>query len=446
MKKAAVFFLSALTIFGAYAQEQAKETVTTEAAESMNQDMDSAENISSGMMMDEVLEKYREKRNLPPYGQPGKNGSCYFSGSYTVAVNSNTANFVKARSAAFRKAYIDAVAKIVLDRVGQEMTTTLRTESSDDSSDATTAPEKPADGATVLQKKIDAMNEAEIDRKLENLGVDPKSISEKGVDAKKDLYRSSLLTKVMRKAFASAAGCLTIQTFETRDAKGNYAIGVVLRSDAACTEIAKSISKKQRPVIQKMKGLTLEEALPTDKEMLTQFGVRLFFDETGTPTLLSFAQHGSSYTGTNPRRADRAMKQAMKQAENLANAQLTEFINSRIMVEEGSLTGEEEATQMIFNKDGSKTEEDITEYIDKQISSAKIEGSDSLKGRSTVYKKILKHPSGHNVAVVVRQWSFQTVDAVDAVLKGTTPQKKKTTAPTVQNEDSGVREGRTYDF
>ena len=61
-------------------------------------------------------------------------------------------------------------------------------------------------------------------------------------------------------------------------------------------------------------GLTVAQVLPPEDEIVNNFGVRLYFDETGTPALLSFGQFGSSYTGKSERMAERAEEQAMRQA------------------------------------------------------------------------------------------------------------------------------------
>ena len=82
--------------------------------------------------------------------------------------------------------------------------------------------------------------------------------------------------------------------------------------------------------------MSVREAIPGDEELPAQFGVRLFFDETGTPALLGFGQWGVSYAGTDEDMLDRAEESARKQAERAANEVLTQFINSTISVSEES--------------------------------------------------------------------------------------------------------------
>ena len=439
----ATFIFAAAASFAAEAE---KIAITGDDTKSFNADLKAAQPISSSMMLDDEFEKFRRHRQLPAYGTPNARGTVYFIGKSTVATDVSSRDFIKSRSSAFDKAYTDAVAQLVMDRFGREFIKKVRQECSDESSDAQNAPENIKDARAILERKTEALKEAELDEKLKNLGVDPNTYSDKGIAAKKDLYRNSILTSSIRQAFGSAAGCLVVQTFEARAADGTYSIGVVLRSDAICTEVARCISKKERPTLSRPSGSPVSEVLPTDEEMLTQFGVRLFFDENGEPGLLSFGQWGSNYRGNNSRAIDRANRHAMTQAENMANEQLTQFINSTIRVNETSIRGEDEASQMIFRNDGSTNQEEVVNFVDKWAKSSETVGFDSMIGRGTVYRKVLRHPSGHLVAIVVRAWTFGKLDAERSAIQGTAPKQNIPVQPPVKTEDAGIRRGRAYDF
>lgn len=429
-----------------FAAEAEKVAITGEDTKSFNADLKAAQPVSSSMMLDDEFEKFRQERQLPAYGTPNARGTVYFTGKATVATDVSSRDFVKSRSSAYDKAYTDAVAQLVMDRFGKEFIKKVRQECGDESSDAQDAPANIKDARATLDKKVEALKEAEVDEKLKSLGVDPNTYADKGIAAKKDLYRNSILTSTVRKAFGSAAGCLVIQTFESRASDGTYSIGVVLRSDAICSEVARCISKKERPTLSRPSGNPVAEVLPTDEEMLTQFGVRLFFDENGEPGLLSFGQWGSNYRGNNSRAIDRANRHALVQAENMANEQLTQFINSTIRVNESSVRGEDEASQMIFRNDGSKNQEEVVNFVDKWSKSSETVGFDSMIGRGTVYRKVLRHPSGHLVGVVVRAWTFGKLDAEKSAIEGSGPKRRTPVQPPVKTEGAGIRRGRAYDF
>jgi hypothetical protein len=188
--------------------------------------------------------------------------------------------------------------------------------------------------------------------------------------------------------------------------------------------------------------------LPTDDELVSQFGVRLFFDKDGVPALLSFAQWGSAYTGTDEDAAEDALDHALVQAEALANEQLTVFINSTITVKETSDKGESKSTTVTFDANGVPTEQKVVDYIDKAMKSSAIQGQDTLIGRSTVLKKVLVHPSsGQKLAVCVRMWSFGQYNAMKRIIEKPKPQVVVPPAPAPQPAGtSGKRRGRSYDF
>lgn len=445
MKFLAAFTLSLALAPAALVAQEKSEAISAEGAESINKDATTY--VSSKEMMEEMFADYARERGIDAYGTPNAKGTTYFCGSASVKANVKSASFVKSRAMAYEVAYQDAVAKLVMDLTGQEMTKSVREYFDDQSDDRLERPATFEEAQTGVLKKLAVLTEAKIDAGLAKMGIDPAKYTAMKPEQKKQLFKDSLVKQSTRKAFHSAAGFLPVQTFETRTENGRYTVGVVIRSDADCTEIARSLRMKSRPAICRESGLTIQEALPTDKELLTQFGVRLYFDETGTPSLLSFGQWGSSYTGTDERKLERAMESAFAQAEAAANEQLTAFINSKIAVAEATERGEIEDESLKFKDDGTVDQEEFVKIIDRVAKSSTVTGSDTMIGRSTVLKKSLVHPSGHKIAVVVRRWSFSQLEAARAILNGgKRPPKAQSKPVNVQSEDRGKRQGRTYDF
>ena len=443
-KLISLFALAALVPAALVAQEQA-QPISAEGAESINKDMTAS--VTAKEMMEEMFADYAKERGIAAYGVPDAKGTTYFCGSASVKANVKSVSFVKSRAMAYETAYQDAVAKLVMDLTGQEMVKSVRTYFDDQSDDRLEAPKSLEETQTGILKKLAVLTEAKLDEGLSKMGIDPAKYTALKPEQKKRLFEDSLIKQSTRKAFHSAAGFLPVQTFETRTENGRYTVGVVIRSDADCTEIARCLKAKTRPAISRPSGLTIQEALPSDEELLTQFGVRLYFDETGMASLLSFGQWGSSFTGTDERKAERAMESAFAQAEASANEQLTTFINSKIAVAEASERGEIENENLKFNADGVVEQEEFVKMIDRIAKSSTVTGSDSLIGRSTVLKKTLRHPSGHKIAVVVRRWSFGQLEAARAILNGgKRPPKVQQPALNVQSGDRGKRQGRTYDF
>ena len=295
-----------------------------------------------------------------------------------------------------------------------------------------------------IAEKTAQLTEAKLDEGLRAMGVTPVgSVAEKRKRAEDSIIKHS-----ERRAVGSAAGLLPVQTFEGWT-NGQYAVGVVIRGGKDTEDIAECLRYKIRPTLVRPEaGCSVAEAMPTDEELVSQFGVRLFFDKNGVPALLSFAQWGSAYTGNDEDAAEDAMDHALVQAEALANEQLTIFINSTITVKEFSDKSEEKLEAAVFDANGVPTEEKVTEFIDKAMKSSVIKGRDTMRGRSEVKKCVLTHPSsGRKLAVYVLMWSFGQYDAMTRIIEKPKPQVVVPPAPAPQPAStSGKRRGRSYDF
>ncbi|MBQ7176769.1 MAG: hypothetical protein IJS08_05070 [Victivallales bacterium] len=453
MKKSVLLsvFLACAACFGQEAVATVgtvEEAISSETASSVNDDVKAyVVEKTSSMLLEEAFAAFAKERGIDAYGTKNAKGVMYITGQATVPVNVNSPDFVKGRTVAFEKALRNATSKMVMDLTGQEMMEEVSKYFSDQSDDRLEPPKDFAESKSTILKKLKGLSEAALDEGLRKLGKNPDDYGNK-VETKRKLFQDEIFTKAVRKAIGKSSGYLPVQTFETRSADGNYSIGVVLRYDYDTIEIAQSIYRKKLPLVRSTSGLSISDALPSNEEMLNQFGVRLFFDEKGQPALLSFGCWGSSYTGKDVRRQERAMEHAFRQAESMANTQLTRFINSTISMVEQSERSENEYEGVSFDSMDNATEESFVKYVDRIMSETRVKGSDSMIGRSTVKKVTLIHPSGHKIAYVVRLWSFDTLASNKSILSGKRPveQKQGQPAAPVKKEDSGVRQGRVYDF
>ena len=141
------------------------------------------------------------------------------------------------------------------------------------------------------------------------------------------------------------------------------------------------------------------------------------------------------------------MDHALRQAKAEADDQLTMFINSSITLEMESNRGELKESAVVFDANGVPTEESVRKYVDNIMESSKQKGSDTMIGRSTVCEKVIKHHSGHDLAVVVRLWSFDKYDAMKRIIE---KPKDPPPQPPVKSINpvgpAGNRRGRSYDF
>lgn len=378
-------------------------------------------------------------------GEVTPKGAIYLEGLKRVEVSAKSPDFIRMRSLNFAEAYSDAVAKYVMDKMGTTSAEQYNQTFMDESSDRL-QPAKDVQSTTErIAAKLEQLTEAKIDEGLKKLGVTPSGT----IEQKRVLARKELTKKSFNDAIGSSAGLLPIQTFEGWDEKGKYALGCIIRGGEETETIAECLRYKQRPVLSRPdKGLTVEEAMPTDQELVSQFGVRLFFDKNGTPALLSFGQWGSAYTGTDEDMADDAMEHALKQAKAEADDQLTMFINSTISLHDESNRGRISENAALFDANGVPTEQAVKGIVDTQLKESLQKGSDTMIGRSTVCEKVIKHPSGQKIALCVRMWSFGQYEAMKRIIER--PQQPTVVVPApVAAPESGTRgknRGRSYDF
>ena len=377
------------------------------------------------------------------YGKATPDGRFYSKGQSAVDADIASPQFVKSRSMAYERAYLDAVARFMIDCYGRETTARVAEFYGNQSSDAEDAPVAEAKG---LMAKIGLLAEAKVDKALAEEGVPSEKYANASIVEKRTLLRDAIAIETANKALHQSSGCIPVKTFEARGDDGRYYIGVVVRYDRTSKTLAECFRRKVRPALVREGGLSVKQALPPEDEIVSNFGVRLYFDETGTPALLSFGQFGSSYTGKSERMAERAEEQAMRQARMLADSGLTAFINSFVDASESSTVSEEIADSRIFTDDGNATPEEASKVLDIYRKKTRQTGTDTMKGRSTVFEDVVTHPNGHKVAVVVRRWGFDTLDAVSAIDAPPPRPSAKPAAPAAVREGSGVRKGATFDF
>ena len=441
--KTCVFAMTLSAAFAAFAQEMdAVAPVSAEAASEINNAVTTRVKMSAkGRVADDISKFCSEVNPAIVIGAVRPDGALYLSGVERVTANVQNPNFVRSRMMAYAKAYQKAVAGYVMDKFGIESVKQFNTYFKDQSSDRL---QPSADAKSTVQRiseKMAQLTEAKLDEGLMAMGVTPSGT----IAEKRKLAEDSITSHSARQAVCSSAGLLPVQTFEGWDESGKYAVGVVIRGGIDTETVAECLRAKARPVLSRPEaGLPVDKALPTDDELVSQFGVRLFFDENGVPALLSFAQWGSAYTGTDEDEAEDAMDHAMIQAEALANEQLTTFINSTISVRDASVKGEAKTVHALFDANGVPSEEKVVNYIDTTEKNSVVTGSDTMIGRSTVLKKVIVHPNnGHKLAVCVRMWSFGQYDAMKRVIERPKPEQPRAEAPATT---PGKRRGRSYDF
>lgn len=444
----------------AFAQESLLEDipdVTAEVAAAENDDLaikidSTVETKDAATLLEEKFDEFRaEKRKTNEqwdWGTPDEKGDIYIKAEWSVDLDATQPEFVKTRWFAFEKAYMRALADYITDTYGKFVGNTISSEFGDDSTDAGNIGEKPS---ATLSEKIGMLAEVKIDKALAAEGVPESQYKGKDIVAKKELAHDTLTKRMAKRAVHDASGCIPIKTFEAFTDK-NYRVGVIIKGGPQCKALAKCFRMKKRPMLVKS-GKAWGEICPSEQDMLQEFGVRLYFDETGTPSLISYGQFGTSYTGKNKAMLERFEKQAKHQATMLADSKISEFISSMMdATDDSPEIGIDMQEAISVYSDDTASEDSRVAIVDKYRKSFKATTSMDMSGITTVYgPKMVTHPSGHKVAVVVRRWSFAQVEAIKEMGRLEKEVEKKgavqsTARPNQATDGSGVRSGATYDF
>lgn len=454
---ATVALFAAAVSFAQEAEMEEATQITPEEAVVVNEDLaikvdETVVAEDTATLIEKKFDEFRvSKQETNPnwdWGTPDEKGDVYIRAEYAVDLDSTQPEFIKARWFAFEKAYTRALADYIIDTYGKFVGNTISSEFGDDSTGATDIADKPS---ATLREKIGMLAEAKVDKALAAEGVPESQYKGKDIVAKKELAHDVLMKSMAKRAIRDSSGCIPIKSFEAYN-DTNYRVGVIIKGGPQCKSLAKCFRMKKRPMLVK-EGKSWKALRPSDEDMLQEFGVRLYFDETGTPSLLSYGQFGTSYTGKNNSMRERFEKQAKHQATMLADSKIAEFINSMMdATDESPDIGIDMQDAILAFSDDTSKEENKISMMDKYRKGFKLNTNIDMAGITTVYgPKMITHPSGHKVAVVVRRWSFAQVDSIKEMERleretekagGVVPVPK----PTAPKGGSGVRSGATYDF
>ena len=348
----------------------------------------------------DAIERYAEKKGII-FGKT-QHGKFFVYSIQLVNRSPDSPYSGNARIAAFERAWLDAQKQIAAYLSQRIASNTYRKLFRNDSEGAENIELSNWD---VIKAKIVGLTDAALNKALKELGVDPSKFGNLTVEKKRNLLFDSIVKEVIRKTYAELAGTVIIQTFEG-EKNGNYAVGVVAMYSPKLKLVTKAILNKQIPPFKSKIGHPISYYLPSKPEdYLRTWGVRIVVDENNLPALLSFGQWSYAYTAGNK---ERKRGYAMEQASMLADSYISEFLNSRVFAEESSKFGENIRTDAIF-KNGDTFTETASRIIDIEQKKIKRTSKVRISGIVTVKRKLLRLPSGQEVAVVVKVWTYENM-------------------------------------
>ncbi|MCP4114685.1 MAG: DUF4339 domain-containing protein [Desulfobacteraceae bacterium] len=373
--------------------------------------------------MEDWSESVLRKFKIDDYGE--NNGKFILFASQSVSLKPTDPQYGDAIVNAFEKAMMKLQEKFVMNRFGKISTDKLRTFYKDRSTHAGEIPLPPPGSPgfsgkllTVLEKSLD-LTDKKLDQELIKLDVDPNELKSLPPTKKKDLFRDKFIKNAIEQASGSIAGLFPIQTNVITDSAGRTVIGVVAIASPKTIQIAKDITLQRKSLI-KGKGRDIKSLLPeTNEEYIGTLGVRLAYDQDGTPAIISYGIASYRPDTDDDYINDELKADAKKAAVANANAQIAEIINGRMNVKNERKNGEEIRTYVEREmKPNSDTIEKTIKNIIK-ITKAKASSSATakLQGISTVKRWRYKAKTGQKFVGAVRVWKYSTLQAVNSFNK-----------------------------
>lgn len=372
-------------------------------------------------------------------------------GDAIVKVKSDNYKWVDARSMAYTEALVDAYTKIALEQSTTNQNIILK-ELIDDQTPLEADEIKAKSQLEALWDKALALAGGSLDRKLEDLGINPEQYNKAPKEKKKTLLKSAVTQKSITKALADTSGMIPLQTFEGTDGKGNYAVRVAVSKSPNRIALVKAMLHNGSNVpaqANKKSFKTIDEqVILPDDVLFNQFGTRLLYDKEGYPVLISFGQAGVINSGSEAMKAVK-LESARNLAKTNARASLTNLLRSSTVFKSVVTQVSKAATDMkLISGDDGITEEMI-ESVDYTNSTNNTSTTRSqitnFAGIRELHSWSYVHPQlGHEVVGTILMWSPKTA----AHAKGIKNAKAATTNSTVENynpQESGVQTGVEFD-
>jgi len=387
--------------------------------------IDSSDSILNGPSVRSEIDQFLEEKGWNEGLNTKANGGTFFIsiGEGTIGARRDSNNYISSRYNAFSKAYLDAQKKLV-QFLEAEISTNLGLYYSEPSeAREKLRVQKLLDQGMALEAaraQVDAISAdveayandqsikslatagtlskrlltAQINRKLQELGLDPNQpVDKQNIEKIKDSEEFKSQIKVV--AQSRIAGLQVYKTFEVLPEGNQGQIGVITIYSERLHEVANILfSGNYAAAKLGVPGIPIKEQIPNDPEiLLSTFGVMVRKDEIGQMTLVGFGQAGAKTDST------RSISAAGSKARQNAVQQIRLFAASNVEALESS----ENSENMLTLQDNtilSETDDSYEERIGLAAKGLKISGIQNL------YQLKTRHPlTNHVVALSVVTWS-----------------------------------------
>ncbi|NQW85360.1 MAG: hypothetical protein HQ450_15575 [Alcaligenaceae bacterium] len=381
------------------------------------------------------------ERKFQPIGGVDDQGRMFFAGQSDVT-NPNGANLGQQIAIAFDRAMIDMQAAYISQTFGRIVSDVTRERLLDSSTnrDNIEPAELPktcqnggGDRIAMLFEKTLQVAEKTLDNKLIEQGIPADQVQRSSVEQKKAIYKNNLIRDVARRAIQSMQGLVPVQTriFTQKGTNGTrMTVGVFAAQTQKTRDFAMDMARKM-PTLVTGEPKKLAEILPKDNAgFMGELGLRFTYDEKGRPMLISFGRTSITVTPDMSPGEEGEMESIAKElAKSLAEASISEFMNTSVAVNSRTSQGElaeklvTQTTNLIncSPKSVDTNKARLNEVISTFSQNIKTTSTGSLQGTSTVRNWVIKDErgGGRQVGSVVT-WTYSQLENVKKIEAQTT--------------------------
>lgn len=404
---AAALMLAAAPAAPAQEAGAAQEIPTCEAGETA---MRTVDRMIRSWKIDDPTARALERR-----------GVSVTEGLAQVGVHVDHGDWGKARSLAYTRAYLDAMGAFVRQTNEEITTDTVRNLLQDATSISFYEDEDASSFLERVDRKEAALAELQLDQALKEAGMSDEEIAELSGAQKIPRYQDSIIRESTSRAFGRAAGLVPLKTFEAIDCDGNSSVGVAAAFSTRMRALAEQIHGGEpiRPNPDRG-GTSLRDRIGalSDDDLVTQFGVRVWWDEEGYPVIIAFGQWGWSTKALTAAQRDRRYRFARSQAAAQARSYLAEFIQANAQFTSSSFVGDAIEEAVRVSGDGFREYLSGTEIVDRIVEEARVRAAVQLTGLGTLRTWSAQHPVAEHQELTgaVAYWSPAREDKVRASL------------------------------
>jgi len=343
--------------------------------------------------------------------------------------------WIESRVAAFEQAELEAKMKIIRS-FEEDMTPERSLEHLENAtwSDGTIREIKElgqvAETLSRLGKKTLALTEASLDRALEK--VDPDYNPEKYVNktpAELKIITEDLFKRKIRStALQTLIGVTPVYSAE-REIGGAYTVMVGVIWSPKLNRLAMSLMNDEYSIPAVSKGKKVVDHLPKGLGLLPQYGTRIVIDDKRHYVVMAYAQ--AQPRRTAPSRVQIALHDAKKVAANRARAQIINFIQEGLALNDEEV-GQELSREYSDMMIGTETLRQIKHQITSRRKKVKLKGVYVLK------EWHVKHPeSGQDVVGSVVVWSPSSTEMSRKIMRAMKNRPKSKSPVKLQNKPRG---------